>query len=625
MERSPTIPLSAIIALSVIVGGIFWIKGPLTSKRPAPADRGERDVIGAQDVEARLWQDPFLAIEEHGKHGAGNGHHDQTQEAGHASSQERHTLSHLAESIESKKSVRVIPVMIPGGNYAEEVERRRRTRKALVAALGASNYVPNDATRIGYIETNWLTTLDGCITPSDGDTNDATVELMIPFEWFTSEIFADGKQVRDIDSRKNILVLWLDETMIETRTVPIVDSIIDSLKLKPERHDVSIIGPSSSTTVLDMMRRSEEFESDDSRSCRPYKFKYPVTFLSCRSTASQQLLLEELRISAPPDSFPAYFEDRVGATFVRTVAPDDDVLAAMFRELDCRGVDLTDTSVHAALIGEWDTFYGRSIPRAFHYEIDKRITSHSHEDGAHHATIHQFSYLRGLDGILPDATGTTVVKTESNASRGATTGAAFAPRPEDISWPFGRNQLDNVQRLAAQLQRTEDLIKRNETQYHRRGKGIDVIGVVGSDIYDKLLILQALAPRFPNAIFFTTDLDAQMLHPTQQAWARNVIVVSSYGLSLGDTLQGSTLPFRDTYQTATYAAALQAVGGLPHDLHIEPRVFEIGRHGVVDLSPPPCSHRSGSEPQLHPPHAALSAFSPHRLPESAPCWSSLSA
>ena len=38
--------------------------------------------------------------------------------------------------------------------------------------------------------------------------------------------------------------------------------------------------------------------------------------------------------------------------------------------------------------------------------------------------------------------------------------------------------------------------------------GIEAVGVLGSDVYDKLLVLQALRPLLPNAWFFTTDLDA---------------------------------------------------------------------------------------------------------------------
>ena len=61
---------------------------------------------------------------------------------------------------------------------------------------------------------------------------------------------------------------------------------------------------------------------------------------------------------------------------------------------------------------------------------------------------------------------------------------------------------------------------------------IKAIGVVGTDFYDKYLVLQALRQRFPDVIFFTTDLDARFLHPDNFKWTRNLIVASNFGLSL---------------------------------------------------------------------------------------------
>ena len=116
--------------------------------------------------------------------------------------------------------------------------------------------------------------------------------------------------------------------------------------------------------------------------------------------------------------------------------------------------------------------------------------------------------------------------------------------------------------------------------------GVKAIGIVGSDVYDKLLILQALRSRFTDKIFFTTDLDARYLHADQKEWARNLVVASNFDLSLRPALQQSTLPFRDGYQTATYLAALMALEANPFDDWtgkmkdwLRPQLFEIGRTG----------------------------------------------
>ena len=67
-------------------------------------------------------------------------------------------------------------------------------------------------------------------------------------------------------------------------------------------------------------------------------------------------------------------------------------------------------------------------------------------------------------------------------------------------------------------------------------------------------MLQALRPLLPNAWFFTTDLDALLLHPGAQTLTRNLLVASSFGLQLGSDIQGEIPPFRSGYQTAQFLA-----------------------------------------------------------------------
>ena len=55
---------------------------------------------------------------------------------------------------------------------------------------------------------------------------------------------------------------------------------------------------------------------------------------------------------------------------------------------------------------------------------------------------------------------------------------------------------------------------------------------LGSDVYDKLLILKALKKGLPGAIFFTTDLDARYSLPSEFQETKNLIVASPFGLQL---------------------------------------------------------------------------------------------
>ncbi|MBU0910834.1 MAG: hypothetical protein KJ717_14795, partial [Proteobacteria bacterium] len=107
--------------------------------------------------------------------------------------------------------------------------------------------------------------------------------------------------------------------------------------------------------------------------------------------------------------------------------------------------------------------------------------------------------------------------------------------------------------------------------------------------------------KFPDVIFFTTDLDARLLHPDNIKWTRNLVVASSFGLKWqeketavqGKTAQPKKIPlsFRSNYQSSILAATLQALEATNPEhpgniLHFtkEPRIFEIGRHSAVELS-----------------------------------------
>jgi hypothetical protein len=147
----------------------------------------------------------------------------------------------------------------------------------------------------------------------------------------------------------------------------------------------------------------------------------------------------------------------------------------------------------------------------------------------------------------------------------------------------GQSQVDYLRRLAGEIERLDDRLK-------SEGKGrIKAIGVLGSDVYDKLLILQAVRPRFSDVLFFTTDLDASLLHPAEYRWTRNLVVASGFGLTLNPGLQGQIPPFRDGYQASVFFAVLAALSSEPPsqamvDRWLEPRIFEVARNGAFNLS-----------------------------------------
>ena len=148
------------------------------------------------------------------------------------------------------------------------------------------------------------------------------------------------------------------------------------------------------------------------------------------------------------------------------------------------------------------------------------------------------------------------------------------PDPNVKARAEGQSQFDYLQRLG-------DRVRQLDAQLRLQGdRGIEAVGVLGSDLYDKLLVLQALRPLLPEARFFTTDFDALLLHPDEQKATGNLLVGSGFGLQLRPDVQGTIPPFRSNYQTAEFLAARVAIhsDNAPNPCwSSSPLMFEIGR------------------------------------------------
>jgi hypothetical protein len=281
---------------------------------------------------------------------------------------------------------------------------------------------------------------------------------------------------------------------------------------------------------------------------------------------------------------------------------------------------------HIVLISEWDTLYGRSLSATFEHYL--KGYADRLDPSEEYNTIHRFSYLRGIDGKLPKS-----MDPSANADDGDNH-AVERENTHELERPVGRARLDYARRLVKRIQDLDrDLMERrtDEEDPVQKGDGkrgveangrprwekVRAIGVLGSDPFDKELILQALRPAFTNVFFFTNDLDARLIHPDDYRWNRNLMVTSSFGLELHPSLQRDIPPFRDGYQTSIFLAVQMAVpvqraflnqsvkGMSPGDHHgvptqagmdayLSPRVFEVQRNGAFDLSLPPRASRAGS-------------------------------
>ena len=158
-KKATGLPLTNIAVLLALLGGVALYRLPLTSSRPGvePA-RGSVGWSG-QDVDARLWQDPLDVSSKHREalpHGDGVSKHEREAESDAHGIERVRALLNAEEfggdCCRGESRPRVLAVMVPGGAYEEHVERRLRTRHAVVEGLSAVGFVPDDYLHIGYFE-----------------------------------------------------------------------------------------------------------------------------------------------------------------------------------------------------------------------------------------------------------------------------------------------------------------------------------------------------------------------------------------------------------------------------------------------------------------------------------------
>jgi hypothetical protein len=148
-----------------------------------------------------------------------------------------------------------------------------------------------------------------------------------------------------------------------------------------------------------------------------------------------------------------------------------------------------------------------------------------------------------------------------------------------------------------------------DEEWKAEGKpALKAIGLLGSDVYDKLELLKALRPIFPDVVFFTNHLEARFAHPDEWRETHNLLIVSDYGLSINDPgkkrgrlREQSVGPFRDSGQTTLYEATLEAICGITGENHARPTyplIYEVGRNGFTRLGLPNGALRNSLIPLL---------------------------
>ncbi len=456
----------------------------------------------------------------------------------------------------------VLGVVVPGGPYAELTERRMRSRYATIAALDDMGYSPDDPEHIQV----WRAP-GKCLNPY------SCVTDTVPYEWFERRSYLRGGHATSDYS--GVVVMWLRDGDLASGPIAKlltisarVDGWLDAVCPKRAcsgQVDYKFLGPYSSAVMLDAFEEEYCGKSADGDVVSP-SLDEPFKCIledKIRSVAKRVRLYNW---SATIDEVNGTEEF---STFLPEanvkVLPNSKLAESLTQDLDSLSplAGLWDKKKPILLVYESDSEYSRHLADSFDQAINDKCK------GPKTQCVVRKTYLRGLDGQLPgdaregDAGSDFGLRSEEEIQRAL---SALSSQEQ----PIGRSQYDYLRRLAGELNKDPD--------------SYSAIGVLGSDVYDKVLVMQALKPTFPATLFFTTDLDTSLLSPSISGAVRNTLVVTSHGLK--PTLDESNWTlFRDSYQTSLYDAVAQASGATIEPL-VTPKLFEVGRGRFYQLESP---------------------------------------
>jgi hypothetical protein len=267
-------------------------------------------------------------------------------------------------------------------------------------------------------------------------------------------------------------------------------------------------------------------------------------------------------------------QDTSRALSLRRISGDDQLVPKLVGELCLRIPSLNaakspEERPRVLIFTESDTSYSRAIA--------SEVTDALREL----ARVEVYSYLRGLDGRPEDVP----IRTKSEDARSNDVAAALLRGKAISEVSVGTSQFDYLRRLSLYLEQAKQ----------RRADGeICAVGILGTDIYDKMLVLQAIRPQLPASIFFTTDLDALYLERDNENFTRNLVVASADSLEVNKDANDHPSrwklpPMRDSYQTVLVKHVweiLEAGTAELKQMANEPvKVFEIVAGKNIELDP----------------------------------------
>ena len=536
-----------------------------------------------QNVVSRLWEDPLEAVNNSALYISA------------LANRSGYSSTNLAQNISARAGpLRILLVPVPETPFPTDHEQRLRNRYSIQLALAHEDFVPEDPNHLGFFF--WPPTTN----PTNGPSSFAAYEFY-------------QRPNSSVPAKADALVIWFPQNLLQSKPLDIIQELYTKLLPEPTNqmkfNKLFLIGPPSSDSLKSLIS-----DARDKINQGPASFATNFVILSPRATAAdtligltQQTNWQSARngIEQPLRKYLNRNNDNSERIFYNCIATDDQLTDLLVNELSIRDIKFGDstpaenTSNTILILTEADTTYGRSLPLTFKTSIQKFIELHKRKtrsllrhsvspvhywesvesettdtpSSTNKSQLLIYQFMSGLDRYKGSAANERKSPSVAAPSVDEVVGNLIHRRSPYLSSPLGESQLDYAERLADEIANWED------------SQQIKAVGVFGNDVNDKLILLKSLRYRFPSAVFFTTDLDAQMWSQDWISTTRNMIVASSYDVKIDpdDTPNGEIPPFRDTYQVALFRAVRAALQKPTNSYHF-PQLFEIGRRVPVPLS-----------------------------------------
>ncbi len=613
----PPWPAMAAIVVAALTYGIA--SKPFRTPRipdPQPDSSGENK---SRSIPARLWQDPFanlptttatLSLENEIK-SVFDSFESHVLPRGSSRSLAEHEPWDVLFALDYV-SAPIVP---------DSAELRRRERYAALSAMGSAGYIPVSSDKLEYFYLPTGTprsSAPAATEPSRKDQKgqaDSPPPLVVPFQWFKERPLSEHhaqhqSSAASPDAQKAakkvraVCLLWITHDSANSDSWKSLCNIIPAIHAQAHAHKAigqtqfALTGRIDSDGLLKFLRPQENASPPvpwyetlmSSFTARPTTPHLPVALYVANSTVEhvRKDLIPGRMLNTTTGDWP------VRPCFV--IGTDRELAESLIDELKLRHIHVGTPNNDIAILSEWDTQYGRRMVPTFQNAIQKDQASTGYHSVVGDPTpfhLFHYTYLRGLDGKRPDE---KKPNSEGQTSKQADKSQSDNKETTTSIDGEGEKQVDYLKRIV-------DRMKAERIKFR-------AIGLLGNDVYDKLLLLQALRSSFPEAQFFTTDYDVRLLQPGDFHYTHNLLIASHFGNTLRYAFQKDIPPFRCDYDAASYLSYLMALnydpelsmypndlanyirnkwsgwigdGSLEFDLRI-PRIYEVGRSGAYPMT-----------------------------------------